>query len=631
MVHKISASAQPPRCAGSQKASQVNCSTKTKPFSLVEHQATPPSYTGAAIEPAIELRPYQQRMVAETYQHLKQGRNRVLLTVIMGAGKTITSAWMMRDAVSRGHQCVFLVSLNVLLEQTAATLRSLGVSVTILQGDRPVDPTASVIAASCQTLQARRRRGKAWESLLGTAPRLIFADEAHNTAFLAVYEAIEQHYLPQGTSFIGLTATPWRLSRKEWLGQRFDVLVEGQQPPDIIKMGGAVPCRGYSLAGALDLETLRVRAGEYIDSEIASQATRPEALEHVVREWQRVCSGRPTLMVGATVRQAQATLTEFVAQGIAAELIVGDTPQAERLAIFDRVTRGETRIICSVGCLNAGFNQPCISAVLYVRATKSKALFHQTAGRGSRPHAGKGDYLLLDFGGNLKRHGNPMGWQVYDIGPKEQIDTDVSTKTCEDCGAEVNVFARVCPECGAEFGGDRVEEEQDLVLAELNEYVDRFTKEKIKNLRQWRAAAFEAGRSPDEPIDRFVAAYGHTPPAEWLLYAALRRRNSSQKRKVEFLTWLTEQSQGGRWAEQWITYHLRLEFGQGDIEALGIYQCWDEVLGVPYSANWEAIKAGYRERIRDLPDGHPDHELLALAIDDARADITEAQAVEVSA
>lgn len=571
----------------------------------------------------IRLRDYQARMVAEAYAHIRNDVQRLLLVIIMGAGKTITSAWMMRDAVKRGHRAVFLVSLNVLLEQTAETLRDLGVDCTILQGDRPVNPDAPVIVASCQTLAARLRRGKSIGELLGS-PKLIVVDEAHNTAYLNVYEQVENYYQDRGTVFLGLTATPWRLSKKEWLGQRFDALVEGPQPPDIIQQGGAVPCRGYTLTGAFDLETLHTRNGDYIDSEISSQACRPEALEHVVREWERVAYNRPTLMVGATVEQAQKTAQQFNRHGIPAEVIVGSTSGEERQAIFERVRQGKTRVICSVGCLTAGFNLPCISAILYVRATKSKALFHQTAGRGSRPYPGKADYLLLDFGGNLKRHGNPMGYQVYDISEPEQREAEAMTKTCPECSAEVNIFAQVCPECGYEFVGEKAEDEQqDLVLAELNEFVDKFTKQKIKLLREWRKQAYLCDRSPDEAVNQFVSTYGHNPPADWLLYACLGKR-TSQKRKLEYLDYLERHCQRGRWADQWIRYHLGLEFGTSDLAQLDIFRQWGEVLEVPYTASWEAVKAAYLEKIRHLPDGHPDHQEMALALQDARADFDAA-------
>lgn len=578
----------------------------------------------------LQLRPYQKKMIGETYRHIGAGIQRALLVIIMGAGKTYIASCILRDAAQRSHKGVFLVALNVLLEQTAASLKDLGLNATILQGSRAVDPNADVIVASCQTIAARLRRSVSLEAMLGN-PKVIVVDEAHNTAFLSVYRDIEQHYLSQGAVFIGLTATPWRLSKKEWLGQRFDALVEGPQPPDIIKMGGALPCRGYTITGVLDLDNLHVSAGEYIDGEIASQATQPEALKHVVREWQRLCQGRPTLMVGATVEQAHQTEQALTEAGILAETIVGSTPQDERLAIFERVKSGETQVICSVGCLTAGFNLPAIAAILYVRATKSKALFHQTAGRGSRPHPGKSDYLLLDFGGNLKRLGNPMGWQVYDISEPIQDDKPAPTKTCPQCSAEVSNFARVCPHCGFEFVGEGLEEEpEDLILLELNEFVDRFTRQKIKELRKWRKEAYQHDINPDEPINRFVAEYGHTPPMDWVLHAALGKR-VSKKRKLTYVQYLERHCKQGQWANQWRGYQLQLEFGVSNLEKLSVEGGWSETLEIPYTTSFEDVKRAYANKIKNLPDDHPDQETFALAFDDARLELLVEAGEEVSA
>jgi superfamily II DNA or RNA helicase len=166
----------------------------------------------------ILLRPEQKEIVGSTYHLIRNGARRVLVTAVMGLGKTLVAAWMMRDAVSRERRCVFLVTLNVLIHQTVDTLSSLGVNCTILQGDRPVDRDAPVIVASLQTISIRLRRGNTLDNLLGPIG-VVMVDEAHIAAFHNAYQSIEDRYLPTGTIFLGLTATPWRLSTKEYLVQ----------------------------------------------------------------------------------------------------------------------------------------------------------------------------------------------------------------------------------------------------------------------------------------------------------------------------------------------------------------------------------------------------------------------------
>ncbi|NEP42151.1 MAG: DEAD/DEAH box helicase family protein, partial [Okeania sp. SIO2H7] len=75
----------------------------------------------------IQLYDYQQQMVGDTYNAIRAGHKRILMIAIMGAGKTTLSSWIMRDCVTRGGRVVFLVSLNVLIDQTLETLQMLGV------------------------------------------------------------------------------------------------------------------------------------------------------------------------------------------------------------------------------------------------------------------------------------------------------------------------------------------------------------------------------------------------------------------------------------------------------------------------------------------------------------------------
>lgn len=570
----------------------------------------------------IFLRPYQQKMVGELYAAIRDGKQRLLWIALMGLGKTILASWVMRDAVQKGRSCVFVVPYTVLIDQTLDTLRLLGVPCSALQGDRDCDLTAPVLVVSMQTLTARLGRGQTLDDILG--PRhLVMVDEAHETSFHSQYPRLERWCLDGGGRTIGMTATPWRLSSKQWLGQRFDIAIEGPQPPEAIKLGAVVPCRPFRLGDVFDLETLRVKStGDYAEGDMSDQAIRPEALVHVVSEWLRLACDRKTIMVGSTIDQAEATQSAFERAGIAAALIVGDTPLAERQTIFEQVQAGQVQVICSVGCLTAGFNLPCISCVLYVRATRSRSLFYQTAGRACRPAPSKTDFILLDFGGNVSRFGNPMALQNYSIQGDHEPQLP-PLKSCPECGAEVLVFAQICPECGFVFSeGDQLDlDRPDMVLGQLTEYVDKLTKQQIADLRRWRKAAWKEQANPDQPIEQFVTVYGFTPPANWLAHACLGKRIST-RRKQAFIAWLESAYRGSPWwAEQWLCYHLQLEFGTSNLAQI-CDRTWGEVLGLPYSASWPQVKAAYQERMRYETDPA---EAIALnaALDDAQQDLEE--------
>ena len=55
--------------------------------------------------------------------------------------------------------------------------------------------------------------------------------------------------------------------------------------------------------------------------------------------------------------------------------------------------------------LTTGFDAPHIDCVVLLRPTLSPGLYYQMVGRGFRLHPGKMNCLVLDFGGNVVRHG----------------------------------------------------------------------------------------------------------------------------------------------------------------------------------------------------------------------------------
>jgi len=284
---------------------------------------------------------FQQRCIAEIYEHIRNHVQCILLIAACATGKTRMAAWIIRDTTQKAQlplRCVFLVSLNCLLEQTAEALSQLGVTCSILQGNRKFDASSEVIVASIQTIRSRLKQQNITE-ILGKVG-LVFVDEAHSTSFDKVFKVIHDRYLKTGTVFIGLTATPYRAKKDEYLGQWFDQAVIAPQPPELVRLGKLVPCRKYGFGDTFDLSKLDIGYdGDYQVGQIESQGTTKAALDSVVREWQRLAENRITVAFCATVKHAQVLCDSFCDSGISSEYITGETSFTDRKAMFERLTK----------------------------------------------------------------------------------------------------------------------------------------------------------------------------------------------------------------------------------------------------------------------------------------------------
>lgn len=119
----------------------------------------------------IQLRGYQADAVQALRDKIKGGQKRLLLVAGTGAGKTLTSAHILKEAAGKGSYTLFIVDRVALVNQTSAVFDEYGISHGIVQGmnDRWA-PRENVQVCSAQTLA---RRG------LPRDPSLIIVDEAH--------------------------------------------------------------------------------------------------------------------------------------------------------------------------------------------------------------------------------------------------------------------------------------------------------------------------------------------------------------------------------------------------------------------------------------------------------------------
>jgi len=99
--------------------------------------------------------------------------------------------------------------------------------------------------------------------------------------------------------------------------------------------------------------------------------------------------------------------------------------------------------------LTTGFDAPNIDCVAMVRPTMSPGLFYQMVGRGFRLHPGKENCLVLDFGGNVLRHGPVDAIRVQDAFGSG--NGKAPAKECPSCQSLIASGYAICPDCGHEF------------------------------------------------------------------------------------------------------------------------------------------------------------------------------------
>ena len=121
---------------------------------------------------------------------------------------------------------------------------------------------------------------------------------------------------------------------------------------------------------------------------------------------------------------------------------------AERDDVLAAFAGGEAAVLTSCALLSEGFDAPDAAVAMLLRPTLSRALYRQQVGRVMRPKADGGRAVVLDYGGNLFRHGLPTMEPRWSLDGPGQAAGEPPVKTCPACGAAMALAERVCPACG---------------------------------------------------------------------------------------------------------------------------------------------------------------------------------------
>ena len=388
----------------------------------------------------IQLRPYQAELITDTAAALKRHR-RVIMQAATGAGKTVIFSEIIRRHLKADmfNRVLVLTHRTELFSQSVKAVVQAGTTVTELKAGMKTSRTH----AECRCLVAMVETMKRRDLTKFGEFSLIIIDEAHRADFNKIIE----HY-GDDTYIIGATATPISASKKRPLKNYYNDIAISVGINDLIEAGYLAKPRHYK--ADFDDSNLKVRAGEYTtQSQFESLSTKVQYENHV-ELWRKYAGEKKTIVFCVNKEHTIETTAKFQQGGISADYILSGDP--DRDSKIEAFRAGGIQVLLNCEIATTGFDIPDIECVDINRSTASLPLYLQMVGRGSRTAPGKTEFTILDFGGNIDRHGlwnAPYDWKQIFFNPKVAGENPAPHRECEECGWLMFASIRICPGCGA--------------------------------------------------------------------------------------------------------------------------------------------------------------------------------------
>lgn len=370
----------------------------------------------------MNLRPYQHDAVRGVQTALS-GRRSALVVMPTGTGKTVCFAHIAKQAVSR---VMVIAHREELVQQAADKIRTVtGISPDIEMAEYKAGRMykSPVVVASVQTLCAPWGDAHRMMKFNPDEFDMLVIDEAHH-ATADSYRRIIAHFARNPRlRTVGFTATPDRAD-KAALGMVFDAVAFQYEIRSAMSDGWLVPIETQQvIVKDLDFSHVKTIAGDLNQGELATIMQQEKVLHGVVTPTIEIAGKRKTLVFAASVAHAERMAEIFNRHGATSAVVHGGTFKDDRRRILQAYADGRIQVLCNCGVAVEGFDCPGIEVVAIARPTKSRALYTQMVGRGTRvlpnvvdgihdadarrraiANSAKPSMLVIDFTGNSGRH-----------------------------------------------------------------------------------------------------------------------------------------------------------------------------------------------------------------------------------
>jgi superfamily II DNA or RNA helicase len=341
------------------------------------------------------LRPYQSQCLQAIDNAFKNPNSRALVVMPTGTGKTHVFANVIKNwDFNKGKVLVLAHREELVFQAESKISHALDMgfwgeqNVLIEMGKlKAVTGASWASAPKCVVASVASLHEKRLAKFNSKEFGLVVIDEAHHAVKKnrTYYKVLEYFGLDNGLQVLGVTATPDR-GDEEALGTVFNSVPFQYPILQAISDGFLVPVKQELVqVQDLDFSNVKISAGDLSAGQLNDILKQEEMAHRIVSPTIEIVGEKKTLVFTAGVEQAQKTAEIFNRhKPDSAICIVGKTDRQERRDLLKEYSEGKYQFLVGCGVFTEGFDEPTIQAVVVARPTRSRALYTQMVGRGTR-------------------------------------------------------------------------------------------------------------------------------------------------------------------------------------------------------------------------------------------------------
>ncbi len=369
------------------------------------------------------------------------GNHRFLLGDFTVTHNTVIASKMIKMALENNTRILFLAHRKELIMQCHNKLKEFGVDAGIIMSGVKEDRSKRVQVASIQTLSRREK----------PIAKLLIIDECHNSLSPTYRKLIEEYEQLSDTYVVGLTATPFRTSKSEFIGMIYEDFVYPISTEELVEQGYLVPTKVFA-SSSITSAHFKKRGDDYDEDDLMRSFDTDDIRKNLLNNIIAHVGKRKTIIFCCNVDHSKKTTQFLRDNGYSAEHADGTTDPSTRDRLVKEFREGKFQCLVNVNIFAEGFDCPDIEAVILNTSTASRIKYYQSVGRGLRLAPNKKECIVLDLADNTLRFGFAEAGFEIDIHNTQVKKKGVpATKECPNCSRIVSASSKKCIECGYDF------------------------------------------------------------------------------------------------------------------------------------------------------------------------------------